>query len=180
VLVRSSDTLAKILTGTGVLQVGDTAPTTAATGIQIGTDAAANLYRTAASNLKTDGALWAARGLRVTSGQYISLDSTYSTAFIIVNPNIATLVGALSVRNGLRVSEGANKPQGVATLVAGTVTVSSTAITANSRIFLTAQDNNTTGALRVSARTASTSCTITSSNAGDTGVVAYQVFEPGN
>lgn len=79
---------------------------------------------------------------------------------------------------GLRVAEGANCKQGVATLVAGTVTVANTSVTANSRIFLTAQDDSSTGALRVSARTAGTSFTITSSNAGDSGVVAYEIFEP--
>jgi hypothetical protein len=80
---------------------------------------------------------------------------------------------------GLRAAEGANAKQGVATLVAGTIVVANTSVTATSRIMLTAQDNNTTGTPRVSARTAGTSFTITSSNAGDTGVVAYQIFEPG-
>jgi hypothetical protein len=79
---------------------------------------------------------------------------------------------------GLQVKEGSNAKQGVATLTAGTVTVANTSVTASSRIYLTAQDNNTTGALRVSARTAGTSFAITSGNAGDTGVVAYEIFEP--
>jgi hypothetical protein len=79
---------------------------------------------------------------------------------------------------GLQVKEGTNAKQGVATLTAGTVVVANTSVTANSRIHLTAQDNNSTGALRVSARTPATSFTITSSNAGDTGVVAYEIFEP--
>lgn len=89
--------------------------------------------------------------------------------------------GSFSMRvagQGFQVAEGANAKQGVATLVAGTVTVANTSVTANSRIFLTAQDNNTTGALRVSARTAGTSFVITSNNAGDSGVVAYEIFEP--
>lgn len=62
---------------------------------------------------------------------------------------------------------------GLATLVAGTVVVTNTFVTANSRIFLSAQDTNTTGALKVSARTAGTSFTITSSGGSDTGVVAW-------
>lgn len=65
---------------------------------------------------------------------------------------------------------------GTAVLSSGTVTVSSTIVTANSRILLTAQDNNTTGALRVSARSAGVSFTITSSVGTDSGVVAYQIF----
>lgn len=80
---------------------------------------------------------------------------------------------------GLRVKEGANAKLGVATLNAGTVVVNNTSVTANSRIQLTAQDNNSTGALRVSARTAGTSFTITSSNAADSGVVAWEIIEPG-
>lgn len=84
-----------------------------------------------------------------------------------------------STGRGLKVAEGTSAKQGVATLAAGTVVVANTSVTVNSRIVLTAQDNNTSGALRVSARTAGTSFTITSSNAGDTGVVAYQIFEPG-
>lgn len=67
---------------------------------------------------------------------------------------------------------------GVVTLSAGTATVSYPTVTANSRILLTAQDNNSTGSLRVSARTAGTSFTITSTNSADSGVVAYEVTEP--
>lgn len=99
-------------------------------------------------------------------------------------PNIMALFtagGSLSLRqagHGLQVQEGANCKQGVATLTAGAVTVANTSVTANSRIFLTAQDNNSTGALRVSARTAGTSFTITSSNGADSGLVAYEIFEP--
>lgn len=81
--------------------------------------------------------------------------------------------------NQLAIVEGSNKAQGVATLSGGTVTVNNTLVEANSRIFLTAQDNNTTGALRVSARVAATSFTITSSNGADNGVVAYEIFKVG-
>jgi hypothetical protein len=80
--------------------------------------------------------------------------------------------------NGLAVAEGSNAKQGVATLSTGSVVVSNTSVTANSRIFLTAQDNNSIGVLRVSARTAGTSFTITSSIGTDSGVVAYELFEP--
>lgn len=101
--------------------------------------------------------------------------------------NLTDLVAAVGANGGLTfhaagaglaVKEGTNCKQGVATLSGGTVTVANTRVTANSRIFLTPQDNNTTGAVRVSARVAGTSFTITSNNAGDTGVVAYEIFEP--
>lgn len=81
---------------------------------------------------------------------------------------------------GLRVAEGSNAKQGLsAAMVAGTVTVANTSITANSRIMLTRQDGGTNpGAVYVSARVVATSFTIVSTNAGDTGQVAYQIFEP--
>jgi hypothetical protein len=81
---------------------------------------------------------------------------------------------------GLRVAEGANAKQGTATLVAGSKVVANTSVTANSRIFLTSNaDGGTPGFVRVSARTAGTSFTITSSNAADTSTIAYEIFEPG-
>jgi hypothetical protein len=84
-----------------------------------------------------------------------------------------------TVGRGLQVAEGANAKAGVATLVAGTVTVNTTAVTANSRIQLTGQvDGGTPGFQRVSARVAGTSFTITSSNAADTSQVAWLIVEP--
>jgi hypothetical protein len=81
---------------------------------------------------------------------------------------------------GLKVAEGVNAKQGTAVLVAGSVVVADTAVTANSRILLTSQaDGGAPGFLRVSARVAGTSFTITSSSATDTSTVAYEIFEPG-
>jgi hypothetical protein len=80
---------------------------------------------------------------------------------------------------GLRVSEGSNAKMGLSTLVGGTVVVSNTSVTANSRIFLTCQvPGGTPGFLRVSARTASTSFTILSSSGTDTSQVAWLIVEP--
>jgi len=80
---------------------------------------------------------------------------------------------------GLFVKEGSNAKMGVSTLVAGTVTVSTTAVTASSRIFLTSQsDGGTPGFQRITARTAATSFVITSSNGADTSVIAWMIVEP--
>jgi hypothetical protein len=80
---------------------------------------------------------------------------------------------------GLTVTEGSNKKMGVATLVAGAATVANTSVTANSRIFVFSQvDGGTPGWLRVSARVAGTSFTITSSSGTDTSTVAYLILEP--
>lgn len=81
---------------------------------------------------------------------------------------------------GFRAAEGSDAKQGIATLVAGTVTVANASVTANSRIFLTGQDDNggTPGWIRVSARNPGTDFTITSSDPADTSIVAYEIFEP--
>lgn len=113
-------------------------------------------YRLAANLLQTDG-----------------------TFQVLTNQNVGGNIAAITAGNGLRVKEGANAKQGTAVLVAGTVVVADTSVTATSRIFLTSQaDGGTPGFLRVSARTAATSFTITSSNAADTSTVAYEIFEP--
>ena len=84
-----------------------------------------------------------------------------------------------TVGRGLQIKEGSNAKMGTATLVAGTVVVSTAAVTATSRIFLTSQsDGGTVGFQRVSARTAATSFTITSSNAADTSTIAWFIVEP--
>jgi len=82
---------------------------------------------------------------------------------------------------GLRPREGgANARMGLATLVAGTVVVNTSAVAANSRIFLTTTvPNGTVGFLRVSARVAGVSFTILSSSGTDTSQVAWLLVEPG-
>lgn len=80
---------------------------------------------------------------------------------------------------GVAIKEGSNARSGVSTLVGGTVTVANTSVTATTRIQLTSQaDGGTPGFLRVSARTAATSFTITSSSGTDTSTVAWFLVEP--
>jgi hypothetical protein len=77
------------------------------------------------------------------------------------------------------ITEGTNARMGRATLVAGTVTVATTAVAATSEVFLTCQTpGGTPGFLRVSARTAGVSFTIQSSSGTDTSVVAWMIVEP--
>lgn len=81
--------------------------------------------------------------------------------------------------NGHYIKEGTNATMGSATLVAGTVVVSTTKVTASSRIFLQGQNTSgTAGELTISARTAGTSFTITSLNVLDTRLVAWIIMEP--
>lgn len=86
----------------------------------------------------------------------------------------------LGVKTANTVSESTNGKMGVATLIAGTVTISNKSITANSRIFLTPQNGvANAGFVSVGSRVNATSFTITSSNNLDTRIIAYQIFEPG-
>lgn len=119
----------------------------------------------------------------------IGMTSNIGMQFGVNNAIVATMTlrkfsmsGSLNTSiagYGLTIAEGDDAKQGVADLVLGVAIVSNKSVTANSRIFLTAQDNNTVGALRVSARTAGVSFTISSSFLLDTGTVAYEIFEPG-
>jgi hypothetical protein len=91
--------------------------------------------------------------------------------------------GSLSLNvagNGLLIKEGANATSGAVTLVAGTAVVSTTKVTASSRIQLTCNDPNggTPGVEYISARTAATDFTITSA-AADTCIIAWLIVEPG-
>lgn len=82
---------------------------------------------------------------------------------------------------GLYVKEGTNATMGTATLVAGTVTVATSKVTANSRIFISRQnDPATLGVLPcdVTGRTAGTSFTVTSSSILDTAAIAWIIIEP--
>lgn len=68
---------------------------------------------------------------------------------------------------------------GTATLVAGTATVTTTRVTDDSIILLTGQGSGgTEAAVYVSARVAGTSFTITSTDAGNTQLVAWVLLEP--
>lgn len=79
----------------------------------------------------------------------------------------------------IKVKEGANAKMGVATLVTGAATVNTSAVTATSRIFLTVQTaGGTQGFLRISARNAGVSFTITSTSASETSTVAWLIVEP--
>ena len=75
--------------------------------------------------------------------------------------------GNLSLKNAgnkLNIATGTNASVGTATLSSGTITVNTTAVTSSSIISLTYQNCSSCGTAYISARTASTSFTITSTN----------------
>jgi hypothetical protein len=113
------------------------------------------------------------------TNKFVSYLNTAGVEVYYIDGNgniVAALAGA-----GYLVKEGSNAKMGVATLVGGTVTVSTTKVTASSRIQLTTQALGTVTApkaIAVTARTAGTSFTITSADATDTSTVAWLIMEP--
>lgn len=91
--------------------------------------------------------------------------------------NNTWIIGVIGVKQAIK--EGANAAMGASILVAGTVTVSNTFVTANSRIFLTNQlVGGTVGILSIGTRVAGTSFVINSSSATDTSKIAWEIKEP--
>ncbi|MHB1808771.1 MAG: hypothetical protein ACYCU0_05690 [Solirubrobacteraceae bacterium] len=117
-----------------------------------------------------------------TNSTWFSLSDSEEYANYLQGYNVELRIGkGLDIHGagyGVKVREGENCKQGVATLSAGEVVVGNEAVTAESRIFLTAQDDKTVGSLRAASREAGKGFTIRSSNASDAGLVAYEIFEP--
>lgn len=79
---------------------------------------------------------------------------------------------------GIQIAEGANARMGEATLVAGTVTVSNTSVTATTRIFLSRRTLGTLAGFLSYTLSAATSFTITSSSVTDDGIITWMLVEP--
>jgi hypothetical protein len=95
--------------------------------------------------------------------------------------DIKTTNGDFSIEtagNGLRIKTAANARAGQSTLVAGTVTVNNTSVTANTRVLaFTQTPGGTVGALYKSAAVVGTSFTITSTSAADTSTFFWFLIE---
>lgn len=163
-----------------------------------------NLYREGANNLTTDDTFRIYRPATTDNALSIRVTGDTTSRLVIdadgemnwgpggggatdiqMSRTAATTLGvnadfAITLAGkGLKVKEGSNAKMGTSTLVAGTVTVATTAVTATSRIFLTVQTaGGTQGHLRISARTAGTSFTITSTSGTETSTVAWLLVEP--
>lgn len=146
-----------------------------------------NLYRDSANVLKTDDALvvvgTAATGaLTVTGAASTTTTLTAGTSITATLGDITATNGnfvASAAGKGLNVKTGANARIGTLTLTGATpVVVSTTAVTADSAIFLTVKTVGGTPAFSwVSARTAGTSFSVTGT-AGDTSVLNWHIVEP--
>lgn len=114
-------------------------------------------------------------GCRVTMNEAGSTDGSFAPKPLVLAAGTTSRLDALSV------VEGTNAKMGIATLLQGTVTVQTTQVTADSRIFLTCQAQTTDGPpgfLRVSTRTAGESFVIRSSSNTDRSQVAWLIVEP--
>jgi hypothetical protein len=136
----------------------------------------AGLFPNRATLLGGSGGTLTGMTLYVASGDDIDF---YPGATRAVAFSSAGQLQILRAGQTLAIKEGSNSCMGTAVLVAGTVTVSTTAVTASSRIFTTIQTaGGTVGVHYISARSAGTSFTVTSSSASDTSTIAWHLFEP--
>ncbi len=124
-------------------------------------------------------------GIVSASGLTLTGQASVNTLSVTGHATIETLTVTGTTKVGsLGVTEGSNATMGIASLTAGEVTISTTKVTANSRIFLTFQSNTgTIGTLVVHARTANTSFVIRSADSAGaatatTATVAWIIIEP--
>jgi hypothetical protein len=128
------------------------------------------------------GYTWTGTAQNSTSIRTAGAEFYYNT---INNEKGIGTAGNVSIQlagKGVQIKEGANARMGTSILNGaspGTVTVANTSVTASTRIFLTTQTaGGSVGFPYVSAITASTSFSITSSANGDTNIVAWLLIEP--
>lgn len=110
----------------------------------------------------------------------VGIGGTYATGVGGIVPTNRFRPRNVYIGNGgIGLEESADTTMGVATLAAGTATVANTSVSATSRIFLTSQTTGASpGALRISARVAGTSFTVTSTDAADTSDFAWLIITP--
>lgn len=90
-------------------------------------------------------------------------------------------VAASGLGAGFMIKEGSNARMGIVTLVNGVATIANTTITANTRIFLTNNDQDALAIIsfmRVTGRTPGVSFSISSGISGDVSMVAWLLIEP--
>jgi hypothetical protein len=156
-------------TGDPYVQYAVSGVTTWTTGID---NSASDAYVIAASNAlgTSNAASWSTAGALTNTG---AITAT-SGAITATNGNVIMSAAG----TGVQVKEGSNARMGTATLVAGTVTVSNTSVTANTRIFLSRYSpgaSTALGVISVGTVTASTSFVINSLKTADATVETNDV-----
>jgi hypothetical protein len=101
-----------------------------------------------------------------------------SSQFQVDSSGDVSTTGTLSTQAGLEVqSTGSNKKLGQATLIGGTMTVSNTSVTANSRIFLSVSTAGGVQGFLSYSKSVGASFTIQSTSAADTSTVDWFIVE---
>jgi hypothetical protein len=121
-------------------------------------------------------------GLEVDATKYTWLGSTVIGGGSFTAPTDALeVIGNISIGqagNGLKIKEGSNAKLGADVLVAGSVTVNNTSVTASSRIFVTIDlPGGTVGSVYATNIIAGTSFDINSTSPLDTSTVAWMIIE---
>lgn len=108
----------------------------------------------------------------------ISRSSGYTNIFLGMGVSRGIATDTLTIGDKLKVTVGANKSAGSGTLSSGTATISTTAVTASSLIFLTDATSSLTnvGVLSVSSKSAGTGFTVTSANVLDTSTFNWLII----
>lgn len=132
---------------------------------------------------RTDASSNSIMGVRVLSNGALTGSSTSAPFYLQgatggVTANFNANVSLATVGNKLNIATGSNASVGTGTLSGGTVTISTTAVTANSLIFLTdtASVLTNVGTLSVSAKSAGVSFTVTSANVLDTSTFNWLII----
>lgn len=123
----------------------------------------------------------AVSGTTGTFSSHVSgVNGTFSGAVAGTTGTFSDHVSTSVAGKGFKIKEGANAMMGTATLNGTTeVVVATTAVTANSRIFVFHQAvTGTPGVLYVSSRSAATNFGLKSTAATDTSIVAWVIIEP--
>ena len=112
------------------------------------------------------------------SGKNFMVTSSNGTAAFTVGVNDSSGSSNVMIAGKIDITTGTNHSAGTGTLSGGTTTISNTLVTASSLIFL--QDTNSVltnvGTLSVTAKSAGTSFTVTSSNALDTSTFNWLII----
>lgn len=165
----AADTIALTTGGTERFRIG----TTGLVGINTTATPTGQLQIVATSST-TVGLVVSAAASQTANTEEWRNSSAGIMSFVDASGNIGTNVAGV----GFKVKEGTNARMGVAVLVGGTVTVSNTSITANTRIFTS---RSTTGGVEGTLSTTqinATSFTINSNSVADTSTINWLLIEP--
>lgn len=106
----------------------------------------------------------------------VSVGTTSDNGITADKLQVSGNLNLITAGNKLKIATGTNASVGTSTLSSGTITVSTTAVTASSIIMLTLQNCSTCGTPYISAKTAGTSFVITSTNVLDASIVGWQII----